>query len=57
MEEILDLALKRIIDLEKKLEMYYKLLFYNNDLDAIMKGTYYLDTSLGEILDGSYSLE
>ena len=54
MEELLELALKRISDLEKKLEKYYHLLKVQNELDFILKGTYVLNTDIEEVLSGNY---
>lgn len=51
---MIDLALKKIDDLEKKLERYYQLLFISDELDMILKGFYILEEDLQGILNGSY---
>ena len=56
MEEMLELALKRISELEKKLERYYKLLNITNELDFILNGSYLTQPDLDKILSGSYTL-
>lgn len=52
MEEMLELALKRIADIEKKLERYYQLLLTRNELDFILKGSYVLDSDIQNLLEG-----
>lgn len=54
MQEMLDLALKKIENLEQKLERYYSLLKVENELDYILKGTYLKDKDLEGILTGNY---
>lgn len=54
MEEMLMLALKRIDELEKKLERYYNLLRVENEIDFILKGTYLLDSDMQNIMSGNY---
>ena len=49
---MLELALKRIADLEKKLERYYQLLLTRNELDFIIKGSYTLNNNLQNLLEG-----
>ncbi len=44
----------RIARLEKRLEMYYQLLYMQNELDFVLKGGYILDTDLQNILNGNY---
>ncbi len=56
MNELLDLALKRIAELEKKLERYYKMLDITNELDFILNGNYILNENLSDILSGNYTL-
>ena len=55
MEELLDLALKKIDVLEKKLERYYSLLKIDNELDFILNGTYIMQNDLEEVMMGNYS--
>jgi len=54
MEELLDIALKRIEVLEKKVEKYFQMLKVDNELDFIVKGTYLTQEDLDEILNGNY---
>jgi len=54
MEELLQLALKKIDALEKKLERYYFLLKVENELDFVLKGTYLMNDDLSNTLSGSY---
>ena len=57
MEQLLELALKRIAELEKKLERYYKMLDVTNELDFVLNGSYILEDDLEKILSGNYTLE
>ena len=52
--EALELALKRIADLERKIEKYYQLLKTENELDFILKGTYVLQGDIDNIITGNY---
>ena len=52
MQELLELALKRIDALEKKLEKYYSLLKVDNELDFIIRGTYVTDEDIQKIIEG-----
>lgn len=54
MQELIELALKRIEVLEKKLERYYKMLKIDNEIDFILKGTYLMEEDLTDILTGEY---
>ena len=54
MQEMLDLALKKIEKLEQKLERYYSLLKVENELDYILKGTYLKNEDLEGVLTGNY---
>lgn len=53
---MIDYALKKIDELEKKLEKYYQLLHIADELDLILKGCYIYEEDLQEILDGSYTI-
>lgn len=53
-EELLELAIKKIDVLEKKLERYYALLKVENEIDFILKGTYALEEEIQSIVSGSY---
>ena len=55
MQELIDLAFKRIAELEKKIERYYKMLELTNELDFILNGTYILNENLNSILAGEYT--
>lgn len=52
--DLLDLALQKINDLEKRLDKYYKLLKLNNELDFVLNGSYILNVDVAYILDGDY---
>lgn len=53
MEEMVELALKKIKELEKKLEKYYKKLKIENEIDFINKGTYLLIEDIEKLLNGN----
>ena len=57
MDEMLELALKRLDELEKKVERYYKLLEVNNEIDFILKGGYVLKEDVDAIIAGTYDEE
>jgi len=52
MQELLELALKRIEELEKKIEMYFSMLKVDNELDFILKGTYITKEDVDKIMEG-----
>ena len=54
MEELLELAFKKIDVLEKKLEKYYSLLKVDNELDFIIKGSYIMQEDFDNVLAGQY---
>lgn len=54
MQEMIELCLKRINDLEKRLEKYYQLLKVENELDFILKGTYFLKEEIEQVMSGNY---
>lgn len=54
MQELLELAFKKIDVLEKKLERYYSLLKIDNELDFILNGTYVLQEDFENVLNGQY---
>ena len=54
MEELLELALKKIDILEKKLEKYYSLLKIDNELDFVLNGSYILQEDIDNVLVGQY---
>ena len=57
MDELLELALKRISDLEKRVEKYYELLNVKNELDFILKGSYVFASDIEAVLSGNYLME
>ena len=48
------LALKKIADLERLLERYFKIVKVENELDFVLKGTYLFDEDLDGVLAGEY---
>lgn len=54
MGELVELALKKIADLERLLQKYHKILKVENELDFVVKGTYLFDEDLDPILSGEY---
>ena len=54
MQELVELALKKIDVLEKKLERYYSLLKIDNEIDFVLNGTYITEQDLLDMLDGNY---
>ena len=55
MENItIEYLLKRINELEKKLEMYFNYLKAENELDFILKGTYVLKGEVFNLINGLY---
>ncbi len=56
MQEDLDLALKRISELERRLEKYYQLLHIDNELDFVLNGTYIAPVEIEKIVDGAYEM-
>lgn len=56
MEETLELAMKKISELERKLENYYQLLFIENELDFILRGSYIVEDELSKVISGNYEL-
>lgn len=56
MQEDLDLALKRISELERRLEKYYQLLHIDNELDFVLNGTYIAPVEIENIVDGTYEM-
>ena len=54
MNEELEDIMRRLSDLERKLEKYYNLLIKQNELDFILNGTYILEDDIDDILDGTW---
>lgn len=55
--ELLELAIKRLDNLERKLEKYFDILRITNELDFILKGGYIFDEDISAILSGNYTME
>lgn len=53
MQQLIELALKRIETLEKKLEKYYTMLKFENEIDFILKGTYVTAEEIENIVQGN----
>ena len=54
MNEELEDIMRRLCDLERKLEKYYDLLVRQNELDFVLNGTYILEDDIDDILDGTW---
>lgn len=52
--ELIENALKRIANLERKLEKYYELLKIENELDFILNGTYVFENEITNVINGNY---
>lgn len=52
MQELIELALKRIDALEKKIEQYFSILKVGNEIDFILKGTYVFKSEIENLLNG-----
>ena len=55
--ELLELTYKKVVELEKKLELYYELLKVENELEFVLKGSYFLEVELDAILNGTYEVK
>ncbi len=53
-EEMLEYVIKKLSELEKRLEKYYQLLRIENELDFILKGTYVLSSDIDNVVSGNY---
>lgn len=53
-ENEIEIIQVRLARLEKRLEMYYQLLYMQNELDFVLKGGYIMEADLQKILDGNY---
>ena len=56
MIENFETLFKRLLNLEKRLEKYYKKVYIENELDFVMNGTYILNDEIDKILSGTYTL-
>ena len=52
-----DITYKKVIELEKKMNLYFEQLQTKNELDFILNGGYIFDEELAPILDGTYIME
>lgn len=57
MDELLELTIKRIDALEKRLEKYYHLLEVKNELDFILNGGYIFKEDIDAIMSGNYLMQ
>lgn len=55
MEEDFESALKRIAELERKIEKYFEILQVQNEIDFILKGSYVFEDEIEQIISGNYS--
>ena len=53
-KEEIELAIKRLAQLEKRIELYYQMLKIDNELGFILNGTYVLDADIDAVLKGNY---
>ncbi len=56
MQNDYEMLLKKVNDLERRLERYYQLLFIRDELDFILKGKYISENDMNEIFNGTYTL-
>ncbi len=56
MDELLELTIKRVDTLEKKLEKYFHILEVKNELDFVLRGSYIFLDELNLIMSGNYTL-
>ena len=50
----LEILLKKITELEKKLEKYFNYLKIDNEIDFILKGTYIIQEDIDNLIMGLY---
>ncbi len=53
-EDLLLETMKKVAELEKRIENYFQLLRIENELDFIMNGTYILNRDINDIMTGNY---
>ena len=51
---LMELLLKKVNELEKKLELYYELLRIENEVSFILNGTYCFETEIDAVVNGEY---
>lgn len=54
---LIDITYKKLIELEKRMNVYFEDFRTKNELDFILCGGYIFDDELACILDGTYTLE
>jgi len=52
--DLLELSLKKISELEKKIDTYYQVLKVENELTFILNGSYFLLEELENVINGNY---
>ena len=52
--DLLEKAYTKIIELEKRVELYYSMLKVENELSFVLNGTYIFDDDLVSIINGTY---
>lgn len=53
-QTIIENISKRLTDLEKRIEDYFRLLEITNELDFVLKGKYLLDEQIESVMQGNY---
>lgn len=51
---LLEILLKKVNELEKKLELYYELLKIENEISFILNGTYCFESEIDAVVNGTY---
>ena len=51
-KELIEMLLKRVEALEKRLERYYKILKIDNELSFILNGSYCFEEDISKIMNG-----
>ena len=52
--ELLNLQIKKLNEMEKRLEFYFKRLKFENEISSILNGTYVLESEIQAVLNGIY---
>ena len=52
--DMLELVYKKLLDLEKRMELYYSMLKIDNELSFILKGTYLFNSDIESVINGTY---
>ena len=52
--ELVELTYKKLLELDKKVELYYEMLKVENELHFILNGTYLMEEDLLQVLNGEY---